>query len=284
MKRDWHQRPMAYAIYYFGSVFVFAIGYAFGSFAGMADEPIDRAVDAVYLSVVTLTTLGFGDVLPQSTYGKVLVSLQALWGVFMIGAFLNAVPSQARYRAFLPIRPHVYSELHYLTNEVGNLVLGRQYATWDRVRVTHKPLPDLEVREWRRTDSVPEVADYLNEDRFDTDQAQADTVLKERVLALAEQLRELVDTLNSLRNPHLEQLDPTVIETSLQLTHTCIETAAALDDAAQVYTADAAALMTQTRQAVSALWTPYQAAMAALATTAAFEPDTPAARPGEVQS
>lgn len=50
-----------------------------------------NVIDALYFSAVTITTLGFGDFLPVTEKGKIIVGLQAVFGVCLIGLFLNAV-------------------------------------------------------------------------------------------------------------------------------------------------------------------------------------------------
>lgn len=49
---------------------------------------------ALYFSVVTITTLGFGDVFPVSSYAKMMVCLEALSGVVIVGLFLNTISNQ----------------------------------------------------------------------------------------------------------------------------------------------------------------------------------------------
>jgi len=44
-----------------------------------------------YLSTVTITTLGFGDIVPITRSGRLLVSSEAIFGVILIGLFLNAL-------------------------------------------------------------------------------------------------------------------------------------------------------------------------------------------------
>jgi hypothetical protein len=48
-------------------------------------------VRMLYLSAVTITTLGFGDVVPMTTASRVLVSCEAILGIVLIGLFLNAL-------------------------------------------------------------------------------------------------------------------------------------------------------------------------------------------------
>lgn len=59
--------------------------------AGYVDELPGRWWRAVYLSAVTITTLGFGDVVPVTTQARVLVGLEAVLGITVAGLFLNAL-------------------------------------------------------------------------------------------------------------------------------------------------------------------------------------------------
>lgn len=96
---------------YFSVVVVFAVAYsvlqaggAGSSFVGMspvwedgrsfsAAEHIDRlhAVfgDALYLSVVTMTTVGYGDLAPMGFMAKTLTAIQGLFGIGFVGLVLG---------------------------------------------------------------------------------------------------------------------------------------------------------------------------------------------------
>ena len=43
-----------------------------------------------YFSIVTITTLGYGDIVPMTGWARGLVSAEALFGILMAGLFLNA--------------------------------------------------------------------------------------------------------------------------------------------------------------------------------------------------
>ncbi|MGB0970104.1 MAG: potassium channel family protein [Mycobacterium sp.] len=45
-------------------------------------------LDAYYLSVVTLTTVGYGDLSPQTTFGKVFTTFYILAGVGILTTFI----------------------------------------------------------------------------------------------------------------------------------------------------------------------------------------------------
>lgn len=52
-------------------------------------------VDALYFSVVTLTTVGYGDYTPQTVVGKLFTVVYVLAGISLIIAFANTVLRRA---------------------------------------------------------------------------------------------------------------------------------------------------------------------------------------------
>jgi voltage-gated potassium channel len=53
-----------------------------------------RLVDAFYLSVTTIATVGYGDLAPKTDLGKVFTSLYVLVGVGTFAAFLTHIARQ----------------------------------------------------------------------------------------------------------------------------------------------------------------------------------------------
>jgi hypothetical protein len=53
----------------------------------------------LYLSAVTITTLGFGDITPVSESARLCVALEAVLGVVLAGLFLNALAIRVRKRS-----------------------------------------------------------------------------------------------------------------------------------------------------------------------------------------
>lgn len=45
----------------------------------------------MYFSVVTITTLGYGDITPQTEMARSLAALESIFGIVLIGLFLNSV-------------------------------------------------------------------------------------------------------------------------------------------------------------------------------------------------
>ncbi|MDX2415497.1 MAG: potassium channel family protein [Bacteroidales bacterium] len=49
-----------------------------------------RLLDSLYFSVITLTTVGYGDLSPQTDFGKVFTMLYVFSGIGIIFGFINA--------------------------------------------------------------------------------------------------------------------------------------------------------------------------------------------------
>ena len=66
-----------------------------------------RLVDAFYFSVMTLTTVGYGDFAPKSGVGKLFTAVYALVGVGILLAFVTTVAAKMSQTPLLPrVRPH----------------------------------------------------------------------------------------------------------------------------------------------------------------------------------
>jgi hypothetical protein len=81
-------KPINILISYLVLVFLFALIYWLNP--SFWDEPLSF-VKSFYFSVITITTLGYGDITPISDPGMILTSIEALLGIFVIGIFLNAI-------------------------------------------------------------------------------------------------------------------------------------------------------------------------------------------------
>lgn len=55
-------------------------------------------VDAYYFSVVTLATVGYGDITPQTDFGKIFTTFYILAGVGIITTFISYTLKRRAYR------------------------------------------------------------------------------------------------------------------------------------------------------------------------------------------
>ena len=83
-------RPHHYGILYLSLIPIYAMLYYFvPSIIGSERSYLE----CLYFSTVTITTLGYGDIIPLDEAGQIVTASEALLGVVAIGLFLNAVAS-----------------------------------------------------------------------------------------------------------------------------------------------------------------------------------------------
>jgi hypothetical protein len=66
---------------------------------GNPDKLAGKLMRFMYLSSMTITTLGFGDIVPVSDRARFAVACEAIYGVVVVGLFLNAVATRGMLRA-----------------------------------------------------------------------------------------------------------------------------------------------------------------------------------------
>ena len=60
-------------------------------YRGIPYSNLDNFARMLYLSTVTITTLGYGDIIPLTNIARFLVGLESILGIIVIGLFLNAI-------------------------------------------------------------------------------------------------------------------------------------------------------------------------------------------------
>ena len=58
---------------------------------------VEHLVNAVYFSVITFTTVGFGDILPKTPDLKLIYASEALFGCFTMGLVVAGFSNKSRY-------------------------------------------------------------------------------------------------------------------------------------------------------------------------------------------
>ena len=87
---NFFKQPLNWAWAYLLTIVVFAVFYLFVPDKWGGCEPISGITDSLYFSVVTITTLGFGDTYPVSgSPVRILVMTEVILGILFIGFFLN---------------------------------------------------------------------------------------------------------------------------------------------------------------------------------------------------
>jgi hypothetical protein len=82
---------------YMEIVFSFAVLYSHGN---NMNQPFQYWFDAVYFSIVSSNSIGFGDYYPITTFGKVLVSIQAMFFLSFVVLFLNFFSTKLKSKGY----------------------------------------------------------------------------------------------------------------------------------------------------------------------------------------
>lgn len=95
MLRSLVYNPKAVGLFYLLLIPVFGLIYYF--FPSNWGRELSF-IESHYFSIVTITTLGYGEITPQTDFGRVLTATEALLGILTIGMFLNAVAQSLEER------------------------------------------------------------------------------------------------------------------------------------------------------------------------------------------
>jgi hypothetical protein len=82
---------------YIEIVFSFAVLYTIGE---NMNKPFEHWFDSIYFSIISSNSIGFGDYYPITTFGKVLVSLQAMFFLLFVILFLNFFSTKIKSKGY----------------------------------------------------------------------------------------------------------------------------------------------------------------------------------------
>lgn len=101
---DMFSRPRSYKrsvlllfINYLEIIFAFAVLYSCGNYL---NKPFNHWFDSIYFSLITLSSIGYGDYYPVTTTGKILASTQALLFLFFVVLFLNFFSTKIKTKGY----------------------------------------------------------------------------------------------------------------------------------------------------------------------------------------
>lgn len=83
-----HLKPYIYGLTYLLLIPLFAIVFYFNP------DVLKEAhsfIECIYFSIVTITTLGYGDILPANDTGRIIAGIESVLGITLIGLFLNSL-------------------------------------------------------------------------------------------------------------------------------------------------------------------------------------------------
>jgi hypothetical protein len=82
---------------YLEIVLAYAVLYSRGNYL---NNPFKNWFDAVYFSIITSSSIGYGDMHPVTTIGKILVSTQAMLFLFFVVLFLNFFSNRIKGKGY----------------------------------------------------------------------------------------------------------------------------------------------------------------------------------------
>ncbi|MGL5006563.1 MAG: ion channel [Plesiomonas sp.] len=80
-------------------IYLFCESVAPNSFSGLqAEDNTAMFVNAIYFSFISLTSVGFGDVLPLSSMAKIIVAIEGVTGLFYMAVVVSTLVSSVQLR------------------------------------------------------------------------------------------------------------------------------------------------------------------------------------------
>jgi len=98
--RSYKRSMLLLFLNYVEIIFAFGVLYSCGNYL---NKPFSNWFDAVYFSTITSSSIGYGDFYPVTTFGKVLVSSQALLFLFFVVLFLNFFSTKIKTKGYFDI-------------------------------------------------------------------------------------------------------------------------------------------------------------------------------------
>jgi predicted permease len=95
--RSYKRSMLLLFLNYLEIVISFAVLYSYGD---NMNKPFEHWFDAIYFSIVSSNSIGFGDYYPVTTFGKALVSLQAIFFLTFVVLFLNFFSNKVKNKGY----------------------------------------------------------------------------------------------------------------------------------------------------------------------------------------
>lgn len=98
--RSYKRSMLLLFLNYIEIIFAFGVLYSCGNFL---NKPLNNWFDAVYFSIITSSSIGYGDYYPATTIGKILVSVQAILFLFFVILFLNFFSTKIKAKGYFDV-------------------------------------------------------------------------------------------------------------------------------------------------------------------------------------
>ena len=95
--RSYKRSMLLLFLNYFEVVFAFGVLY---SIENCMNKPFFHWFDSIYFSIITSSSIGYGDYYPVTLFGKVLVSIQSMFFLSFVVLFLNFFSTKVKAKGY----------------------------------------------------------------------------------------------------------------------------------------------------------------------------------------
>jgi len=137
--------PLFYGIAYLSVIPIYALAYYY-----LLDVKATGKlgfIDSFYFSVVTITTLGYGDILPQSDWAKMVVASESIIGISIIGLFLNSVAQRAYFKQTVALEERIVGLIDTLIHSHTAIIEGATIRRIPQPEIRFSVLSEDRIRE-----------------------------------------------------------------------------------------------------------------------------------------
>ncbi|MDD5599681.1 MAG: ion channel [Victivallaceae bacterium] len=97
MTKNWSSASI-FSIWAISVVLIYAFIYYWGKLVSVSYQKAISIIDCLYFSAITFTTLGFGDIVPNSSCGKVVVITEVFLGYVFLGLLLSLMSKKMKWK------------------------------------------------------------------------------------------------------------------------------------------------------------------------------------------
>lgn len=138
------RNPTFFGLIYIGLIPAYAILYTFlpAYKDAFGEKPLDF-IQSIYFSIVTITTLGFGDISPKTDLAQITTASEVLLGVIFIGLFLNSLAQLSNGRLknsmesrIVRILERIFFSINFTIEHGTYMKISQEQIRFDMLTVT----------------------------------------------------------------------------------------------------------------------------------------------------
>ncbi len=181
--------------------------------------------DAIYFSVITITTLGYGDITPNGTFMKLLVSIEAISGIAIFGIFLNSVAVKIQSdtkelinNQYSGIKNNINYQLHKAFEKPMQNIIRTLFSDGEKIYVYYGSNLVI-ARDSRKLILLPNHKPYLK-DQLDLKKHDIVFILNSYIKTID----KIYTDFKSITNSYQTLIEPNILKFIIELEDSCLNT------------------------------------------------------------